>query len=975
MLHRQPLDQVKFFAKSGITLWYEEACLITKLAKELEYFSDEEIRHVGVVLPTQRLATYLLGVMAKKRKSFLAPQVMTIDPYIQKLFTFYHQNQTSKTVITELASELLLSHLIVQSRYTYLAKGREREIKQFFSECEEHGLTTLCSEYFNQMASSSDSSFERLKKIMKENVYREENYVSSVSERFSELADLYEKFHSTLESLGLITSELLQSSSCSLILPHLAEEHKGMPFTWTYIVGFTTVKNFYKPFLREISKKNNVSLWFSEPPELLCRLNPLRDMYALFKSKEIKKRKILRKKSTEKSLYITSHTNLIEEVAWVLDETKRYIHEGIPPSQIGILLASEGSYSKITRTLIQQREIESNIAVSIPLKETVLGRWLHTLHFFLKSSFSHELLPEFMLHGLTQLWLHKMNLSFNFDLYKSSEPEDLVVKEKIKICLDEILAPFFSSEKNTFSQWSKKLLQVLDLFDVESSLKKSFEEKNHGLNIDSYEVFIDSILETGSLTHQNISKENFWSILQDKILTLETRSVGYPFKGIQVLNVVEARYVPFSVVFILGCTEGNFPKALPKDHLVDNWLKTKIGLPGWEYIEALEDMTFQLLLGRLGTLHLTYPKQYDGFDVPKSRFISRLSSEKKLNVYEINYAEKIFPQRDLFLSPQEDYLQGTLGVYVGSREHLLSAISAKSLENLIQCPYKYLLNKLKVCHIPDKKTQQIITEGTWLHKVLEVFFTGKISEEEQIDLLPDKIFLKQWMPYAVNRLVFLTKKIGPQGITESPLFWHLKEFSWPRFAKHQAQFFVHKDQELLLNENLCLSEFKFGEGYSVSLPLKDFDKEWQVSVQGSIDQVQYMDAQNYVITDFKRKGFATQKEVQEGFYPQLIFYAMTLSSSLLHPQSTMDRAIVGYWSILEGVWEARSVGENTKKELGESRMFKRTTPMLEETSKNIYKKWISRYEDHLLLQKPFVAEVNAGCNFCHYSGICRVESD
>ena len=43
------------------------------------------------------------------------------------------------------------------------------------------------------------------------------------------------------------------------------------------------------------------------------------------------------------------------------------------------------------------------------------------------------------------------------------------------------------------------------------------------------------------------------------------------------------------MVIILGCIEGEFPKGLPKDLLMDEWLKGLMGLPGWQYVEALEE--------------------------------------------------------------------------------------------------------------------------------------------------------------------------------------------------------------------------------------------------------------------------------------------------------------------------------------------------------------------------------------------------
>ena len=83
------------------------------------------------------------------------------------------------------------------------------------------------------------------------------------------------------------------------------------------------------------------------------------------------------------------------------------------------------------------------------------------------------------------------------------------------------------------------------------------------------------------------------------MLKQDCRFIGYPLKGIQVISLPEARYVPFQAIVILGCVEGVFPKSLPQDVLVDDWIKRKLGLRGWSYIESLEDTTFQLLVDRL----------------------------------------------------------------------------------------------------------------------------------------------------------------------------------------------------------------------------------------------------------------------------------------------------------------------------------------------------------------------------------------
>ena len=99
-------------------------------------------------------------------------------------------------------------------------------------------------------------------------------------------------------------------------------------------------------------------------------------------------------------------------------------------------------------------------------------------------------------------------------------------------------------------------------------------------------------------------KELLMLLTKKHLLNAEIRTKGEPLYGVQIVSLDEARHYPFEHVFILGCNEGSFPKPLPKDELVDNYLKLQIDLPGWEYLEKMEDQTFYMLERRIPYLYL-----------------------------------------------------------------------------------------------------------------------------------------------------------------------------------------------------------------------------------------------------------------------------------------------------------------------------------------------------------------------------------
>ena len=142
------------------------------------------------------------------------------------------------------------------------------------------------------------------------------------------------------------------------------------------------------------------------------------------------------------------------------------------------------------------------------------------------------------------------------------------------------------------------------------------------------QAFLDSLYSVAECFNPVMSLKELWELVQSKILSMEIRGIGYPLEGVQVLRLIESRYVPFDVIFILGCNEGKFPKQLPKDYILDDWLKRRIGLPGWAYVEALEDTTFSLLKARIPQVELFYTQAEGNRNFSPSRFLEIEKAQK-----------------------------------------------------------------------------------------------------------------------------------------------------------------------------------------------------------------------------------------------------------------------------------------------------------------------------------------------------------
>ena len=318
------------------------------------------------------------------------------------------------------------------------------------------------------------------------------------------------------------------------------------------------------------------------------------------------------------------------------------------PSNIAILITSEASYGKAFRSLLSGKKGFANVALASSLRESSLGTWLAMLIQMFAGEEDSKNFATFAAHPMTCDALDASEALSQMDrdsLYRTAIKESHRWRKDRAVSDDH--AP---AMKNYFGELSSRLQLLLDI-EVSGARKNThtrgsctglflvvrffYRAPSHQTPESSLEVSAASSLEEfyreiGTFERGdpiNLSLAEFCQLLKTKLLSREVRTVGYPLKGVQILSLIEARYVPFEVLIVCGCREGLFPRALPADFLVDDWLKRQIGLPGWGYIESLEETTFRLLSQRSKRMELLYAKSDSGEETVRSRFLEHLLAQ------------------------------------------------------------------------------------------------------------------------------------------------------------------------------------------------------------------------------------------------------------------------------------------------------------------------------------------------------------
>ena len=103
-----------------------EVCLINELTKKLASLSNKELSELSLILPTGRLATFLLAKLAKEKTAFFPPKIMTLDSFISEF-----DDSSELSVLSDNACDILLSKYIEDAEFQQITKGHEREIRLF----------------------------------------------------------------------------------------------------------------------------------------------------------------------------------------------------------------------------------------------------------------------------------------------------------------------------------------------------------------------------------------------------------------------------------------------------------------------------------------------------------------------------------------------------------------------------------------------------------------------------------------------------------------------------------------------------------------------------------------------------------------------------------------------------------------------------------------------------------------------------
>lgn len=932
----------------GLSLWPAGACLVSELARELLSLPPDALQATRVVLPTKRLRNWLLAIMATERPAFVAPRFYNLDDFLKTLLreTAPSSAEPEPRAAAPLTLELLLADLLAQGDYRHLGPGHAHEIQQLLAEAAEWGLRPTL--------------FTALEEAVARDVVRSEAGLSSLSERFRELDDVAKKLDAALAAVGEETPEGQTRRRCETVAQRLALARK-LPGDITYVVGFSSLGGHHQTLLAALASLPNAAVWMNEAPPLASGKNPLALLRALFPGDIVTVRQAHAPTALSGGarMAVFRADTVRDEVELALQLVDDALNRGVSAAHIAVLVTSEPDYGVPLLRALARRQTPYNAAIALPLAATDLGQWLMALAALIDSPQSPEAALDLLAHPLScALWQAAPRLgraqiaAMLGDLdaprpFAQLAPRDAELQDYVqRVC--RALEPFLGNAAHgparpyPARRWVALLEQVMAplVAEVPGADMLAAAAKI------AVQQFIDDFTRAARSVPGTSSAQNFFRFFAPRALAQDVREVGDQLRGVQILGVAEARYVPFQFVIILGALEGCFPRALPKDHLVDHWLKTKVGLPGWQLLEAIEDTTFHLLASRLPALALTYPERLGAEPAVRSRFVEELVARRGVRVGTVPRPKHMpAPKRPALTARLEN--QGALPSGASITE---LPWSASALEIFIRCPYRHLLDRLGVEDVELPREGDPRREGDRLHAVLEAFFTGRADKRTVAPPLTQPDSWEDFEAYCTQRLWTLSERLLPRAYLESAEGLQLRFKAWPAFAAHLKTIY---NEETWQRARRGLRELGFRTEH----------------FKGKIDSVDHL-TDFHVITDYKRSGAPSPVDARQGIAPQLAVYAAALAEGAAEDLLPLERAVLGYWRILDGSWVGVSAGSAAMSAAKAAKLVPPKAAVETESLIAAVDELVDWRRDATRQAGAYVPDPSQ-CGFCRWHGICR----
>lgn len=685
--------------------------------------NDLDLRHLTIILPSQRAKKYLQRALYKVyHRPIFSPTIITMNHWVQ-----------------ELSPQPIINPTRALFKLYEVHRKVDTEEPQTIDEFLKWGKILLNDfDELDRYLIDSKDLFKNLQDIKEiENwSFNSEEKLTEGQERFMRFWDLLKNYYHTFNDL--LTEE--GSTYMGKAYRHLAtnihlafEKDKKQTFIFA---GFNALSPAEIAIMKQLQKMDRAKIFVDGDDYYVKDKNHEAGRFIrhLLDELQVNSLPFIEDKiqNDTKTIVVTNCPQTTGQV-----KVSASILAKIPPEEYSktlLLLADEKLVVPVMKNIPGEIE-NANITLGLPLKNTALRSWVDLFfnvqehfNYFKTHSLYHKDLIRFVKHPFIVEYCTADEKKALARLEKDIVSNNLMFinKDKIKAGprLRQLIGLFFAPFKQPYSLLSIQTVNRL-LFEGLSN-EKSAIERSIIYHFDHALQALNPLLEEFQPLLKDCSLSTFKMLFNQHWSRENISYFGNPLDGLQVMGLLETRLIDFENIIVVGLNEGSMPPTNPIQTLIPMDLRRYHNLPTPREKQGLFAHHFYRLLHHAKKCWITYSsanQPIGGVDEP-SRYILQLELElaaahPNIHFVKQDYAIKNTKENTAPVTvPKDEPLLHRMDDYFAHRT------SASALKTAMNCPldfyYKYLLGIGE-----EEKVEEDIeasTFGSLIHNTLESFY-------------------------------------------------------------------------------------------------------------------------------------------------------------------------------------------------------------------------------------------------------------
>ncbi|MBT8188293.1 MAG: PD-(D/E)XK nuclease family protein, partial [Croceitalea sp.] len=698
----------------------------------------QEFKNLVFIVPSIRASSYLRKYISEQlEQPILGPRILSIEEFITEL-----------SQLKPLSKPQLLFKLFEVYQKSDL---KEKDDFQDFNKW----AYTLLSDFdeIDRYLIEPKKIFDYLTAVKKLKEWGvDKNPTALISDYLKFTANLFNLYLELQTDLSL-KNESYQGMRYKCALDHL-ESYIERPQKVKHIfVGFNAL-NTAESRLIQIFLKNGTAEIYWDLDEYFLN-DPLHEA-GYYLRQHLKNWPFLQKNRpqglsqyflTSKTIEITGIPKNTSQAKYISTLLHQIYSQQKAEKPIALVLADESLLPAVINS-IPQNVPSYNITMGLPLTQTLSASFFELLYAFYttktETGWYYANVLKLLTHSFTIKLLDQDHRGSAQKLVTEIREKNLAIIESDDILnilpfANEIVPLLFAKEPID----TKDFILTSKRFII--NIKNELNKENSGIEMEALNTYYQ-LFETLSQylgEHQFLKELSSIKYLLKELVALETLNFkGDPFKGLQIMGMLESRVLDFETVIITSVNEGILPAGKSHNSFIPYDVKKEFGMPTFKDKDAVYTYHFYRLLQRAKNIFITYNTEVDALEGgEKSRFISQLLTDENMAQF---IKHKIATPQIPISVKQQKQIEKTPSLLKDLKDKAQKGFSPTSLSNYIKNPYDFY--KKNILNIEEsqrvEETMAYNTFGTIIHDTLEVLYAplvGKIVTPKMFEALRDSV--------------------------------------------------------------------------------------------------------------------------------------------------------------------------------------------------------------------------------------------